>query len=108
LEKFYSNPGANTNKLESLLILRDVIRSKDLLGSENAALELLKSEPNNARLLYSLALINLKNGKEDLGFNYMERCLRTQELLLADLYIDPEFEKLENRKLKKLIKDNTK
>jgi hypothetical protein len=88
--------------------LRDVIRGKDLYESENACLELLKHEPNNARLLYALALINLKNGKEDAGFNYMERCLRTQELLLADLYIDPEFEKLENRKLKKLIKDNTK
>ncbi len=104
LEKFYANFSSNKNKYFTILVTKDLIKN-NLEAAETKALELLKNQPNNSRLLYSMAMVNLKNGKEDAGVNYLDRCLRTNQLYEADLYIDPEFEKVLTKKVNKLVKD---
>lgn len=95
---------ANPNQLQALYLTRDMFQG-NYAPAETSAMEILKSDPSNARLLYCVAMINFLQGKTEAGYSYLERCLRTKQLLEADLYIHPDFEKYEDRRIAKLIKD---
>lgn len=102
--KSYYTEKKLTHKFETLLITRDVFKN-NLADHESSADQLLKIEPNNARLLYSLAMINFKNKKIESGYIYLERALRTRQLFEADLYLDSSFPSYADKRVNKMIKD---
>lgn len=103
IESYYTEKKL-TNKFETLLLTREVFKN-NLLDLESTADNLLKIEPNNARLLYSLAMLNFKNKKIESGYTYLERALRTKQLFEADLYLDSSFPSYADKRVNKMIKD---
>jgi tetratricopeptide (TPR) repeat protein len=100
----------NNLKFQSILLAQKalVVLKEDKVAMEELeeqGLNLLKDEPNNSRLLYSISLLNLKKGNETMAYNYLDRALRTKQLYEADLYIDKLFQIYDDRKIRKLIKD---
>ncbi|GHB29409.1 tetratricopeptide repeat protein [Mongoliitalea lutea] len=90
------------NKFESLSITKKLFENS---LDESEAILFLRNEPNNARVLYALAVLNFKKNSKDNAYNYLERALRTKQLYKADLYLFPQFENFEDRRVNKIIKD---
>ena len=109
LTLLYKDRTSNVKYQSILLTQKAIIQPKDdklaVAELEELGLNLLKEEPNNFRVLYSMSLLNLKKGNEGMAFTYLERALRTKKLYEADLYLNEIFKFYDDRKIRKLIKD---
>lgn len=101
LDRFYSNKPLK-NKYEALQFTRKLFENS---LDENEANYFLRNEPNNARVLYALAILNFKNSKKENAYGYLERALRTKQLYLSDIYLYPGFGQFEDRRVSRIIKD---
>ncbi len=109
LSSLYKDKPTNVRYQTTLLAQKSLSLKKGennlIEDLESNGLNLLKEEPNNPRLLYSIALLNLKKENNSVALNYLDRALRTKQLYEADLYIDKLFQEVDDRKIRKLIKN---
>lgn len=90
------------NRYEALVYTKKLFENT---LDENEANDFLKTEPNNARVLYALAVLSFQNNRKENAYSYLEKALRTKQLNISDIFIYPGFGQFEDRRVIKMIND---